>query len=173
MHKVFKFFVFFLRLCDGQSNTFNLLSLSNLPQLWKYAWGQCPFGRLICNQALTSCHVLRCCFNISTYFSSLSIPSILGSAPVPPAAKHPHNMMLPSPCFTVGMVFFSLQASLFISKHNNIHYSQTNLFLFRPEDRQEDQRTFLENVRSLSPCAVANRSLDFFMAVLEQWHLPC
>ena len=40
-------------LCDGHSNTLTLLSLS-LPQLWKYAWGHCPFGRPICNQALTS-----------------------------------------------------------------------------------------------------------------------
>uniref|UniRef100_A0A4W5NBM7 DNA primase AEP n=1 Tax=Hucho hucho TaxID=62062 RepID=A0A4W5NBM7_9TELE len=36
-----------------------------------------------------------------------------------------------------------------------------------------DQRTFLQKVRSLSPCAVANRSLALFMAVLEQWLLPC
>jgi hypothetical protein len=47
-------------------------------------------------------------FNISTQFSYLSI---LWNAPTPPAAKHPHNMMLPPLCFTVGMVFFSLQAS--------------------------------------------------------------
>ena len=37
----------------------------------------------------------------------LMILSILCSAPVLPAAKHPHNMMLPFR-FTVGMVFFGL-----------------------------------------------------------------
>ena len=52
------------------------------------------------------------------------MPSILWSAPVPSAAKHPHNMMLPSPCFMVEMVFFGL------SKHNDGHYGQTVLFLF-------------------------------------------
>ena len=57
-------------------------------------------------------------------------PSILWSAPVPPAAKHPHNMMLPPPWFTVGMVIFGLQASPFSSKHNDGHYGQTVLFLF-------------------------------------------
>jgi hypothetical protein len=41
----------------------------------------------------------------------LMMPSILLSAPVPPAEKHPHNMMLPPLCFTVGMVSFGLQAS--------------------------------------------------------------
>jgi hypothetical protein len=43
---------------------------------------------------------------------------------------HPHNMMLPSPCFTVGMVSFGLQASPFSSKHKDGHYGQTVLFLF-------------------------------------------
>ena len=58
------------------------------------------------------------------------MPFILWSAPVRPAAKHPHNMMLQPLCFTVGMVFFGLQASPFSSKHNNGHYGQTVLFLF-------------------------------------------
>jgi hypothetical protein len=30
--------------------------------------------------------------------------SILTSLPVPAAEKHPHSMILPPPCFTVGMV---------------------------------------------------------------------
>ena len=50
------------------------------------------------------------------------MPSILGSAPVPPAAKYPTNMTLPPPCFTIGMVFLGL--------HNDGHYGQTVLFLF-------------------------------------------
>ena len=58
------------------------------------------------------------------------MPSILWSAPVPPAAKHPYNMMLPPPCFTVGILFFSLQHPPFSSKHNDGHYGQTVLFLF-------------------------------------------
>ena len=58
----------------------------------------------------------------------------------------------------VGMVFFGLQASPFFPQ-----------FYFV----SSDQRIFLQKVRSFSPCAVANRSLAFFMAVLEQWLLPC
>ena len=38
--------------------------------------------------------------------------------------------MLPPPCFTVGMVFFGLQVSLFSSEHNDGHYGQTVLFMF-------------------------------------------
>ena len=68
-------------------------------------------------------------------------------------------LMLPPPCLTVGMVFFSLQASPFSSKHIDGHYGQIVLFL-------SDQRTFLQKLRSLSPCAVANRSLAFL------WLLP-
>ena len=41
------------------------------------------------------------------------MPSVLWSEPMPPAAKHPHNMMLLPPCFVVGVVFFGLQASPF------------------------------------------------------------
>ncbi|KAK6319802.1 hypothetical protein J4Q44_G00089090 [Coregonus suidteri] len=41
-------------------------------------------------------------------------------APVPPAAKHPHKMMLPPPCFTVGMVFFGLQAYPFFIRPEDI-----------------------------------------------------
>jgi hypothetical protein len=36
-------------------------------------------------------------------------PSILTSLPVPDAEKHPHSMMLPPPCFIIGMVPVFLQ----------------------------------------------------------------
>ena len=36
--------------------------------------------------------------DLSLYFASFILPSI------PAAEKHPHSMMLPPPCFTVGMV---------------------------------------------------------------------
>ena len=41
---------------------------------------------------------------ISLYFAPFIFPAILTSHPVPAAEKHPHSMMLPPPCFTVGMV---------------------------------------------------------------------
>jgi len=38
-------------------------------------------------------------------FAAFILPSKLFT-PGPVAVKHPHSMMLPSPCFTVGMVSF-------------------------------------------------------------------
>ena len=90
----------------------------------------------------------------------LMMPSILWSAPVPPAAKHPHNMMLPSRCFTVGMVFFGVQASPF--------FLQTKQWSLWPNSSivvSSDQRTFFQKVWSLSSCAVENRSLYFLWRI--------
>ncbi len=41
---------------------------------------------------------------ISLYLTAFIFPSIATSRPVPAAEKHPHSMMLPPPCFTVGTV---------------------------------------------------------------------
>ena len=41
---------------------------------------------------------------ICLYLAPFIVPSILPSLPVPAAEKHPHSMMLPPPCFMVGMV---------------------------------------------------------------------
>ena len=41
---------------------------------------------------------------ISLYFAPFIFPSILTSLPVPAIEKHPHSMMLPLPCFPIGMV---------------------------------------------------------------------
>ena len=73
----------------------------------------CPFGRPICDQALTSWLMSWDVASIYLQFSNLMTPSILWSTPVPAAAKHPHNMMLPPPSFMVERVFFGLQASPF------------------------------------------------------------
>ena len=80
-------------------------------------------------------------------------------------AKHTHNMILPPLCFMVGMVLFGLQASTFFLQTQR--WPNSSIFV------SSDQRTFLQKVQSLSPCAVANSSLAFFMAVLEHWLLPC
>ena len=42
--------------------------------------------------------------SISLYFAPLLFASILTSLQVPATEKHPHSMMLPQPCFTIGMV---------------------------------------------------------------------
>ena len=41
---------------------------------------------------------------ISLYLAAFIVPSIATSGPVPAAEKHPHSMMLPPPCFSVGIV---------------------------------------------------------------------
>ncbi len=41
---------------------------------------------------------------ISLYLAAFIFPSIATGRPVPAAEKHPHSMMLPPPCFTVGTV---------------------------------------------------------------------
>ncbi|CDQ59813.1 unnamed protein product [Oncorhynchus mykiss] len=46
----------------------------------------------------------HCPVGIPLYFAPSIFPSILTSLSVPTAEKHPHSMMLPPPCFTVGMV---------------------------------------------------------------------
>ena len=45
----------------------------------------------------------------SLYLVRFIFPSILTSLPVPAAEKHPHSMMLPPPCITVGMAPCFLQ----------------------------------------------------------------
>ena len=73
---------------------------------------------------------------ISLYIAAFIFPSILTSLSVPAAEKHPHSMMLPPPCFTVGMVLawwwavpgflqtwrlaFTPKSSLFVSSDQRI-----------------------------------------------------
>ena len=58
------------------------------------------------------------------------MPSILWSAPVPPAAKHPHNMMLQPRASRLGWCSSACKPPSFSSKHTDGHYGQTVLFLF-------------------------------------------
>ncbi len=51
--------------------------------------------------------------NISLYIMSFILLLTRTRQPVPELEKQPHNMMLPPPCFTVGMVFWGLNASPF------------------------------------------------------------
>ena len=64
--------------------------------------------------------------NISLYFAPFTLTSILTSLPVPAAEKHPHSMMLPPPCFIVGMVPGFLQTG--------IQAKEFNLSFIRPEN---------------------------------------
>jgi hypothetical protein len=57
-----------------------------------------------------------------------SFPSILTSLPVPVAVKHPYSMMLPPPCFTLGMVSFPPDVM------PRIQAKKFNLGFIRPEN---------------------------------------
>ena len=66
---------------------------------------------------------------ITLYFAPFIFTLILTSLPVPTAEKHPHSMMLPPPCFTVGMVpgflqkwrfAFRTKSSILVSSHQKI-----------------------------------------------------
>ena len=46
----------------------------------------------------------RFSLRIALCFAPFSFPSTLTSPQVPAAKKHPHSMMLPPPCFTIGIV---------------------------------------------------------------------
>lgn len=50
---------------------------------------------------------------ISQYTPPVILSLMQCTRPVPCAEKHPQSMMLPPPCFTVGVVFFGLYSSFF------------------------------------------------------------
>ncbi|XP_051951468.1 dihydroxyacetone phosphate acyltransferase isoform X2 [Xyrauchen texanus] len=89
----------------GHSRTFTELSCSHsfviltvcLGSLSCWKMNLCPSLR---SRALWS----RFSSKMSLYIAAFIFPSILTSLPVPAAEKHPHSMMLPPPCFTVGIV---------------------------------------------------------------------
>ena len=60
------------------------------------------------------------------------MPSILWSAPVPPAAKHPHNILLPPRASQLEWCSSACKLPPFSIKHNDGHYGQTVVFLVHP-----------------------------------------
>ena len=97
------------------------------------------------------------------------MPSILWSVSVPPAAKHPHNMILPPPYFTVEMVFSDLQASPFF-----LQMLWWSLWLNSSILVSLEHRTCLQKWRSLSLCfsfhTKASSTLDHRTRLLPEWY---
>ena len=58
----------------------------------------------VCLGLLSCWKVSKFSSRISLYLPTFIFASILTSLPIPAAEKHHHSIMLPSPCFTVGMV---------------------------------------------------------------------
>ncbi len=73
---------------------------------------------------------------ISLYLAAFIFPSIATSRPVPAAEKHPHSMMLPPPCFTVGTVLDRWWAVPWFSPHIPLRIKAKKLYLglIRPEN---------------------------------------
>ncbi len=73
---------------------------------------------------------------ISLYLAAFIFPSIATSRPVPAAEKHPHSMMLPPPCFTVGTVLDRWWAVPGFSQHRPLRIKAKKFYLglIRPEN---------------------------------------
>jgi hypothetical protein len=88
----------------GHSRTLRDLSRSNSCVVWLSAYGRCPVGRWtftpVWGPESFGAGSYRASF--CTFLRS-SFPTILTSLPVPATDKHLHSMMLPPPCFTIGM----------------------------------------------------------------------
>ena len=99
-------------LCEGHSNTFTLLSRSHFLTTCAVCLGSLSCWKIQLRPSFNFlAEDLRLCINISRYCSFRIIPSTFWSWPVPAEAKYPHNMILPLPCFSVGMVLFGWNAS--------------------------------------------------------------
>ena len=102
-----------------------------LPQLWKDAWGHCPFGRPICDQALISWLMFWDVASIYPHnFPSswchlfwVVHQSLLQQSTPTTWCFHPRASRL-------GWCSLACNPPPFSSKHNDGHYGQTVLFLF-------------------------------------------
>ena len=81
---------FFLFKWRGHSRTFGDLSRSH--------------SCIVLAVCLGSCWKVNLRHSLRSWALLFIFPSILSSLPVPATEKHPHSMMLPQLCFTVGMV---------------------------------------------------------------------
>lgn len=87
-----------------QSRTFIELSLSHYCVILAVCLGSLSCWNLNLWPSLRSWVLSnRFSVRISLYVAPFRYPSILSSLPVPAAEKPPHSMMLPSPCYTIGI----------------------------------------------------------------------
>ena len=88
----------------GHSRTFTQLSWSHSFDILAVCLGSLSCWKINRSPSLRSRALWsRLSSRMSLYIAAFIFPS-LTSLPVPAAEKHPHSMMLPPPCFTVGMV---------------------------------------------------------------------
>ena len=142
--------------------------LAILPQLWKYAWGHCPFGRPICDQALT---FWLMCWDVASIYPQ-NYPaswchlfcevhqSLMQKSTPTTWCCHPHASWL-------GWCSSACKPPTFYSKHYVGHYGQTVLFLLH------QTRGHFSKKYDLCPHVQLQTVVWLFMAVLEQWLLSC
>lgn len=68
------------------------------------------------------------------------IPWALTGFPLPLEEKHPHSILFPSPCLTVGTVFFGLYASPFFLQTYSASIRPNNSNFVSSEQRTVDQK---------------------------------
>ena len=140
---------------DGHSNTLTLLSLSHFATTLEVRLGSLsiwkthlrPSFNFLTSWDVASIYPYNCPPSWCHLFCEVHQSTLLQSNPTTWCC-HPRSSRL-------GWCSSACKPPPFSSKHNDGHYGQTVLFF------SSDQRTFLQKVRSLSPCAVANRSLAF------------
>ena len=111
----------------GHSRTFTELSWSHTFDILAVCLGSLSCWKMNRRPSLRSrVHWSRFSSRMALYIAAFIFPSILTSLPVPAAEKHPHSMMLPPPCFPLGMVL-----AWFPSKHDTWHSHQR--VLIRPD----------------------------------------
>ncbi len=104
---------------------------------------------------------------ISLYLAAFIFPSIATSRPVPAAEKHPHSMMLPPPCFTVGTVLDRWWAV-----PGFLHTYRLEL---RPKSSilvSSDQRILFVTILESFRCFLANSMWAFMCLALRSHKAP-
>ncbi len=114
--------------------------------------------------SLRSWALWRVSSRIYLYLAAFIFPSIATSRPVPAAEKHPHSMMLPPPCFTVGTVLDRWWASAWFFLH-------TYRLELRPKSSilvSSDQRIYLSTILESFRCFLANSMQGFHVSCTEE-----
>ena len=111
----------------GHSSTFTELSWSHSFDILPVSLGPLSCWKMNRHPSLRSRALWsRFSSRMSLYIAVFIFLYILTSLPVPATKKHPHSMMLPPPCFTVGMVLAWWWAVL--------GFLEFNHYLIRPDN---------------------------------------
>ena len=109
------------------------------------AWDHCPVGTPYYIKEPIFCCWFQVFLQSMGYSSCFIIPFTLFKAADPLAAKQHHSLILPAPCWTVGVVFLELKASpSVLQTYCCSLWSNNSVFV------SSDQRVFLQRRASFS-----------------------